>query len=182
MTVQGATFRLTIKDWLQFMIAISACLTILGGVFTWSFPRIFPEWAAVPARIALLEASVDALSNGRPKVITFEGGGIVAFPTVRRGSSIAVTYILRRSIDCQTVINVRFWDHQVNTIEGSGSYQIPAVRAPVSPDLSPFTVRVRIPADLPPGRYSYAPEIVPVDCGVYGPIVAPMSQAFDVTE
>lgn len=176
------TFRF--KDWLQLMMLMAGVMTLVSGIIGWSFLR-WSEWRDVPERLGNLEVQQQAIMNqigaSRPAVIHFSGGGIVAQATTAPGGSIAVTYVLRRTIDCATEIHVRFFDHSRNIIAGAYSYTIPAIRSPVSSDYSSFTVPVRIPDNLPAGTYSYFPEIVPQNCGVYGPIVAPMSETFTVS-
>lgn len=173
----------TFRDWIQLLVAMGAMfsmvLTAAGWVIlTWT------EWKDVPERLSGVEQGMGLLNDRfgamEPRVVEFSGGGIVAKPTVARGGTLTVSYVLRRTIDCDTDIRVRFYDHSRNIVVSS--YTIPAIRAAVSIRFAPFPVSVRIPADLPPGRYSYLPEIIPQNCGVYGPIVPPLSEAFEVTE
>lgn len=180
MTVAGKRWAIGLKDLFQLVMAAATVITLTGSVFVWTLPRLFPEWAAIPDRIAAVEASMQTLASARPAVVVFSGAGIVSAPTVAAGESLTVVYVLRRTIACETTVNMRFWDHDTNTVIAGPS--MPAVRSPVSPDFGPFAVRVKIPDELPPGHYSYLPEIVPLNCGVYGAITPPMSETFEVVK
>ncbi|MEM9524587.1 MAG: hypothetical protein AAF982_11500 [Pseudomonadota bacterium] len=54
------------------------------------------------------------------------------------------------------------------------------VVASVAAEYGGFAVQMRIPRDLPPGVYSYFPEIIPLECGVHRPRVPPMFDPFAV--
>lgn len=171
------TFAL--KDWLQLLSAMFVVTSAVFGLVAWIFST-WTDWRDVPERLVNVEALLAQIGNGRPQVIAFLGGGIVAQGEVVQGAGITITYVLRRTIDCPTSVHVRFFDHTTNTVASSYSYTTQAVRSPVSPDFAPFAVRVTIPRDLPPGVYSYLPEILPENCGVYTAQVPPMSDPFTV--
>lgn len=169
-----------LRDWLQLLGAMAGVTGVVITALGWAFIQ-WTEWRDVPERLFAMEARLASFPGAQsPELLEFRGRGIIASPSVRAGGRIAVTYVLRRSIDCPTVIRVQFYDFGNNTLVGAGD--VPAIRSPVSQNFSAFTVRVAIPADLPPGRYSYFPEIVPQNCGVYGAVTPPMSDIFEVTE
>lgn len=176
-----------LKDWAQLLLAMGAVVGMVSGLVIWVFASVSP-YRNLPADVQELKAGqiaidarIVALSGtNSPQVVHFLGAGKIAVPRVKAGGRVAVTYVLRRTIDCETMIRVRFFDYSDNTTVNA--YDIPAVRSPVSPTFNAFTVRVAIPKDMEPGVYSYFPEIVPLNCGVYGAIVPPMSDVFEVTE
>ena len=185
----GQAFAL--KDWLQLLLAIAAVFSVVISAIGFVFLQ-WSEWRGLPDLVRdqnaqLVEQGLkisaigDLVGAGRPRVILFQGGGIVAQKTVQQGGTIVITYVLRRTIDCRTDITVRFYNHDTN-LYAPQTYEIPAIRAQVSTTFAPFPFSVRIPDDLPPGSYSYLPEISPEQCGVYRQITPPMSEAFDVIE
>ena len=171
------TFKL--RDWLQLLTLIAGVVGVVVTALGWAFLQ-WSEWKDVPERMARVEQRLASIGSDTPEVILFKGAGQVAQKAVRPGDAITVVYVLRRTIDCQTEVRVRFYSYQTNLIPPSLTYSVPAVRAPVSEDYTAFAVQVSIPKHTPPGTYSYFPEIVPRDCGVYGAVVPPMSEPFEV--
>lgn len=175
-----------LKDWAQLLLAIGAVVGMVSGLVIWVFASVSP-YRNLPADVQDLKAgqiAIDArivalAGTNSPQIVHFQGAGKIAVPRVKAGGRVAVTFVLRRTIDCDTTIRVRFFDYSDNTVVTA--YDMAAVRSPVSATFNPFTVRVVIPKDMEPGMYSYFPEIVPLNCGVYGPIVPPMSDVFEVT-
>lgn len=175
------------KDWAQLLLAMGAVVGMVSGLVFWVFASVSP-YRNLPADVQELKAGQIAIEarlatlsgTNSPQIVHFLGAGKIAVPRAKAGGRIAVTYVLRRTIDCETTIRVRFFDYSDNTV--LSAYNIDAVRSPVSATFNPFTVRVVIPKDMEPGKYSYFPEIVPLNCGVYGTIVPPMSDVFEVTE
>ena len=160
---------------------VSLVISVIGYlVLTWT------DWKDVPDRIANLETAqarlIAQMNVNTPEALSFQGTGVVPFNRVEQGGVVQVTYVLRSNIDCRREVHVRFFNHESNTIASSFSYVVPAVRVPVSRGFTDFTIPVRIPENLPPGVYSYFPEIIPIDCGIYPPVLPPMSEAFEVVE
>lgn len=171
----------TLRDWLQLLLAMAGVVSVVGTALGWVFVTA-TAWKDVPERLRALESRIAALPGAAlPEVVEFRGSGIVSASSVKAGGRITITYVLRRSIDCATDIRVRFFDHGANVLS-SVTYVIPAVRSPVSSSFLAFPIQVAIPRELPAGLYSYFPEILPQSCGVYGPMMPPMSEAFEVTE
>lgn len=171
------------KDWLQLLLSMAAVVTLVTSIIGYLF-LTWTDWKDVPERIANLEDAqarlIAQMNINTPEALSFLGTGIVPFNKVESGKTIQITYTLRKNIDCRSEVYVRFFDHSNNTVAASYTYKIPAVRTPVSRVYSNFTTNVKIPDDLPSGIYSYYPEIVPLDCGIYPPVVPPMSEAFEV--
>lgn len=146
-------------------------------------PRVDPL-LQLPTRVGVIEQQLQTLqltvSAGRLDVVLFQGMGISTREQVERNSFLEVTYVLRRTIDCPTSVLVRFWSHDKNALAYVADSPTPAVRAPVTTSFNPFTLTVRVPEALPPGRYSYFPELTPVNCGAYGSFLPPMSTPFEV--
>lgn len=187
-----------ITDWFDLLIRTVAVAGIIGAIFVGSVRAFLPQWYNAPDKIAELSEDFDGLSedleqlggelaalrgdlkNTTPQLLDFKGTIIVTEEEVAQGQELHVTLVVRRNVSCDTTVRVRFWDHGSNTIASRHSYDIPAVKAPVSANFQAFPLSIFIPFDLPPGRYSYFPEIIPLDCGVYRPLVPPMSLPFDV--
>lgn len=173
----------TLKEHLQLFLTIFAALSAVIGIIGWSFLR-WSEWEGLPGKVRDVQVAVteirSSLGASRPQLLEFKGGGVVASGAVEQGGSITVVYVLRRVIDCPTDIVVRFYDHARNIVNARHSYVVPATRSPVSLNYSTFPIPVTIPVDLPPGVYSYFPEIIPKECGIYGAFVPPISEAFEV--
>lgn len=180
---RGGIFRL--KDWLQLLLTMAAVVSLVISVIGYVF-LTWTDWKDVPERISSLEDAqarlIAQMNINTPEALSFLGTGIVPFNRVNQGGSIQVTYTLRKNIDCRSDVYVRFFDHETNTIAQSYTYQIPSVRSPVTRTFGNFTINVKVPDDLPPGIYSYYPELVFNDCGIYGPVIPPMSEAFEVVE
>ena len=174
--LETRNWRTVLRDIVLFASTVGVVITFLGWMFlSWS------EWKDVPDRLSNLETIISAQSGEKPQVVKFIGHGVVNEGQVEQGGSISVVYVLRRTVSCNTTVRVRFYNHETNTIESSASYEIPAVTSPVSTSFSQFAVQVQIPPNLRPGIYSYFPEMIPLDCGVYESIVVPMSDPFEVT-
>lgn len=169
---------------LQLFVTLAASVGVVLSFLAWLSPKLFPDWAELPAKVVRVERQLDEvlgqIGDARPSVMDFRGGAIVAEQHVQQGDSITVVYVMRRTIDCQTTIRVRFFDHRRNTILSQHSNEVAGNQPPVSSNYSAFHVPVLIPTGLPPGAYSYFPEIIPIDCGIYGVQVPPISEAFTV--
>lgn len=196
----------SLSDWFDVFIkgvVITGMITAgVTGAFKFGFPIVAPQWAELPERfeekIAIIDNefvglgdSLDDVTNEvqrlrtdlnavEPQILDFRGNLIPALIEVRQGTGLPITMVVRRNVSCDTIVRVRFQSHLTNTIAARHSYDIPAVRAPVTATFAPFTIQLFIPESLPPGMYSYFPEIIPRDCGVYAPIVSPMSLPFRV--
>lgn len=179
-----------VNDWLEFIlksIALAAMvITFAGTGFAYLFPLLAPDWANLPDSVRDNTLAVESLNvrlaREVPTIVDFQGGLLVTQSQVSPGDSVTVVAVLRRNVSCETNIRVRFFDHSDNIINQKFSYLIPSVRAPITSTFIAFPIRVFIPDNLPTGTYSYFPEIIPLDCGVYKTIVPPMSDPFYVTE
>lgn len=174
----------SVSDWLDMFMKSGAFVVMVLGGMSVAIPYLAPEWAAMPENVKNNTLAVNSLnaqlSRSDPQVVDFLGGIIAPTGEVRAGDTIPMAMMVRRNVSCATIVRVRFFDHGTNTIASRYSYSFPAVKAPVSSGYSPFVLQLLIPDDMRPGRYSYLAELTPLDCGVYGPIPAPMSEAFEV--
>jgi hypothetical protein len=174
-----------VRDWLDLFIKTVAVLALVGTATAFTLNAVAPEWIDVPSDINSLATEVGALrvqiDRFAPQIVEFKGNLIAANTEVNSGSSIELTGVVRRNVGCETTIKVRFFNHGTNLIDAANIYEIPTVKSPVSRDFSAFTWQTRIPEDLPTGTYSYFAEIIPLECGVYERIIAPMSLPFNVT-
>lgn len=171
------------NEYLKFFLTLIAALSFIFTAIGYSAAKL-TDIASIPERLEAVEISVDQtnllLRGFRPEIVDFRGVGIVADNQIFAGDTITVTYTLRRNVACETDIRVNFYNHDTNSMSAQYSYTIPAIRSPVSKDYSHFPVEIRIPEDLPEGIYSYAPLIIPLDCGVYGTLTVPLSESFYV--
>lgn len=178
MTEPRTTFVL--KDWLQLLVAMATVTTLATTFVAWAFTQ-WSDWRDVPERMIAMEARLATLPGAvAPQLVEFLGRGVVPHAKVAAGQRVAITYVLRRTVSCETTVRVRFFDFSTNTV--LPGYEVTAIKSAVANTFSDFTVSVLIPKDLPPGLYSYFPEFIPLECGVYGAIVPPMSDPFVVTQ
>jgi hypothetical protein len=173
-----------LKDWMDLFIKTFSVLTLAGMLLMFSLNTLAPDWMNVPSDINSLATEVGALrvqiDRFAPQIIEYKGSVIVVNTKVKRGDTISLTSVIRRNVGCEMTTNVRFFNHNSNTLALSHFYVISSVNAPVSKDFSSFSWQIKIPEDLPVGTYSYFPEVIPVECGVYERIVTPMSDPFTV--
>ena len=174
------------RDWMDLIVKTVAVGAMVVTSTVFAARTLAPDWANMPKTLAQLSVEVSALrqqiETQAPQLIEYKGSIITAYPVVAQGNDITLTSVQRLNVGCSTNINVRFFDHSDNTIVERHSYILTDVKTPVSRQFAPYSFRVFIPSDLAPGTYSYLPEIIPVDCGIYRPIIAPMSFPFEVTQ
>ena len=180
--VSPATQTFTFGDWLKFFLSIVASVTVVTSAFAWAAAR-YTEITTIPARISTLEASIVSLESSlgktKPQLIDFQGAGVPSKQVVQRGEIVNFTYLLKRNLNCDTQVFVRFYDHNNHRFSPITKI-VPAVKSPVTRTFNIFSVPVVIPSDLPDGVYSYAPEMKPLDCGVYESFIVPLSLPFKV--
>lgn len=161
--------------------------SVTAGIATGVMYLSRPYWepfAQLPNDVAAVQEQVVSIQTRlmdglAPEIVTFAA----AFPVrseVRQGGTLPILFFLKRNASCQTEIRPTFYD--VNSNYGVSGEPFLAQRAPVTDQKILFQVRVRIPDDLPPGRYVYNAELNPIDCGVYGPMRALPSDPFVVIE
>jgi hypothetical protein len=194
----------SLADWFDLGIKsitfVAMLIAGLSAAIAFLIPALAPEWASLPEKveanteIALASAEVgsanattlaeiqSSLATGRPQLIDFRGNLIVPNPVVEAGGVLGVVALLRRNASCDTRIRVRFWDHNNNTIASRYTNTIDATKAPVTQIFIPFALQVSIPANMQEGVYSYFAEVIPINCGVYEPLQAPMSEPFRVVQ
>jgi len=164
-------------------------IAVLGSVMG-AFAAIMiaftrPYWepfAQLPADVARIQEQIVGiqarLSDGlSPKIVSFHSA-LPVIEKVKQGETLPILFFLRRNASCQTEVQPSFYNIDRNYRTSGEPYL--AQRAPVTEQSILFQVRVPIPEDLPPARYVYTAELVPIDCGVYGPMQAMPSQPFDV--
>lgn len=184
----------SVKDSLQTILAGLAIMSAVSAAIAWLI-LTWLDWRHIPERVEALEVGLqssllelstaivdlrNSIADTRNHVVEFNGPPLVSSDPVEAGGTKTFIYFLRRRIDCETRVEVRFYDHVRNRY-ASQVYNIPARRAAVSSEFSLFSIPVQIPRDLPPGEYSYAPTIHPLDCGVYVSQAVPPSMPFTVT-
>lgn len=113
------------------------------------------------AIVVQLEAIKGALPAPRPFLEIAGTGHFVEGRKYRPGDAVTFVYLTRRNNDCPTTVKVQFWSNEANAIDNELSYTIDAVQTSPSFSFQPFSLRVRLPANMPPGFYSYAPILVP---------------------
>jgi hypothetical protein len=175
-----------IKFDLKNVLTIAAVIGLLTTSVTAGY-TFYSTWKDIPSQVTELtqavQTLVDVVEREIPQIVDFVGGGILSDSgPFKAGDSPRFAYTLRRNVSCPTDILVRFYDHESGTINNSYSYIIPEVQSPVTRSFAAFSVPIRLPKDLPAGKYSYFPEIIPLDCGVYRTITPPMSEAFYVVD
>lgn len=179
------------KTWLSHMAAMgrdvltmAAVISLVSGIAAVATRTYWQPFADLPVIVAAIQkeiAETQATLQGtiRPQLIDFQGNGqIVGTTEIEAGGLVEVFYSLRRNASCDTDVRPYFFDIERGlTVAGQ---TIPAVRAPVTSDFIPFRLSIRLPDQITPGTYVYYPEIIPKNCGVYGPLRAPPTSQFVV--
>jgi len=161
--------------------------SVAGALLAASIALTRPYWepfANLPEDVARIQQQVvtiqTRLTEGlSPEIVSFKQS-ISVQDTVKQGGTLAILYFLKRHASCQTEVRPLFYDIKQNFSISAEPFL--AQRAPVTTQYILFQVRVPIPEDIPLGEYVYVAELVPIDCGVYGPMRALPSQTFTVTE
>lgn len=181
-----------VTDWLDLGLKTLAILAAVVTGLTFVISAFFPQWVDAPDKIEANTAAIVETNNAiellsaslalvRPQVVDFKGN-LVPYPSlIEAGKSLTMSMVVRRNVSCDTLVRIRFFNHRTNTIQSRVTYEIRAVKSPVSATFTSFSLQLFIPDELPPGVYSYFPELIPIDCGVYEPVVSPMSLPFEVT-
>lgn len=165
------------------IIVISTVVSILfGSVIALTKPYWQP-FADIPRDMAILQTELAQTrilleENIEPRILDFQGGGIIVSENHIAGGSFQVMYSLRRNATCETIVTPIFYDLERNI--SIRDKDVPSVRAPVTNSFEPFSLELPIPSSLRPGRYVYYPILSPVDCGVYGRIRVPPSTIINV--
>lgn len=175
------------------LTVFSVAATILGTVtFALLRPYITPyleapakQVEATEERLAIklaVERIEATLNEGRDfRLVDFEGVGLIidaenAYP----GGWIEVFYMLRRNASCDSDIVPKFFDMGTKLVTQGPI--IPSVKAPVTATFIPFALRIRLPDEIFPGFYTYIPDVVPKDCGVYDRMTVTPTQIFEVKQ
>lgn len=174
----------SVSDWLELGIKSVVFVGMLAAGARYVLPVVAPNWAELPQNVqnntATLEVITNQLTSDTPQILEFRGLLIPGQRIVQAGDTINMAMVIRRNTSCDTIIRVQFYDHVTNTIASRQTYDIPSVKASVSLEFDDFAFKLFIPQDLPDGLYSYFPEIIPIDCGVYETVIPPMSLPFNV--
>lgn len=144
---------------------------------------VLDQLKIVTKEISEINEEIKSLRESSPALLDFSGGGEVApHPRgyYRPGEVVTITYLLRRNATCETDIRVQFYDWALSQINPRYTSTIPALKSAVSREFTLFSVPVALPPTMDDGFYSYAPEIIPLECGVYKSFKAPLSGAFEV--
>lgn len=123
----------------------------------------------------------------QPQVVEFDGRGSVDTSiTYEAGGVVPVTYQLRRTSTCNTIVVVRFYNHDLSRVDTSLTRRLPATQAAITQRDQLFTVDVALPEHMRPGVYSYVPIVTPdysdPTCLGYEDVVPPQSDRFTVRE
>jgi len=152
---------------------VSAFIIALGIIWgaTWYAvqPRIDAYFddklAAVTKQLAEVSETLRTLETRLPKRKPFievkDGIGIINPGPFTAGRSIGFLYKVRRSLPCTTTMKVQFFSATRNGIAGELTYLIPAHEIASSFGFSLQPMYVRLPADMPAGRYSFVPDLIP---------------------
>lgn len=185
-TPEKMTLRYQLMAIARDVVTIATVVGILSGAFWFVARPYVTPYLELPADIAefrtdLAKFQIQLAEVRVPRIVDFAGIGLIASSKeVRPGDRLLILYNLRRNAGCPTEIEVGFIDAENGTRIVTHTQR--AVQAAVSAEFSPFLLRLTVPTNLPPGRYSYQPRMLPIDCGVYGPYLAALSEIFTVTE
>ena len=171
------TFRYQAMAIARDVLTISAVVTMLSGIFWFIAKPYLQPWLELPERMAEISLRIAPLT--RPQLIEFNGPAMLLNgDKFEPGDTARLLYHLRRNADCATEIEVSWIDVETGAKVVTGTMR--AVQAPVTEDFTSFILALRIPANLPDGRYSYFPRLTPLNCGIYRSYNAAMSEVFEV--
>lgn len=172
------------------MILAGSILVLAGSAAIQSVapdPTLERTEALIAKAETLTVTATSAVSNVAARVTPFleiDGRGVVtAGGPFQAGGTVPIQFLLRRNKPCATDIEVRFARAPEGSIDTSLTYVIPATRAPITADFQTFTVSVRLPEGMAPGRYAYTALAVasPFECPEERPVTT-LSEYFDVIE
>jgi hypothetical protein len=179
-----------LKGFFSFITAAAAAIGIIAAVLWYAVEPRIDDWMEdrdrpLLDRLTAIEASLaniqSQITGKKISVIEFTGGGMVPKPgPFKPGQTVAITYLLRRNLPCATRVQARFLEGATGQIDTSLTYEFTATRAPVSREYSLFTVRLRLPDNIRPGKWSYAPLLEPKDCQGIDNVQPPISEFFQV--
>lgn len=137
------------------------------------------EMSSLSTQLTRIE---NALPDPRPFIEFKSGGHLPQTRNFKPGETVTFLYQLRRNRSCPSEVQANFWSYDLNSIASEYTYRFSAIQATPSLDFGLFSVRVRIPGDMKPGDYSYAPIIIPdADaCPSDTPVQVPPSEFFTV--
>lgn len=127
-------------------------------------------WAMEPRVEEWLEARIEgalATHNAPSNFLLVESPGLVLGKgPFEPGGVVPVMFLVQRLQGCATDVEVRFIRSATGNVDSSLTYLIPATRAPITQNAQPFVVSVRLPDNMPPGEWIYAPFLTPslVEC------------------
>lgn len=170
------------------VLSTIALIGAIGGVFIWTFTQ-WSKWSNIPEQVTELTIQIASLTEAISRntntdffIVDILGGHIkVLNPEIQAGEDIYIAFYSRAKVDCERRILVRFFHHESRTFF-RGQRLDPAVRSPVSEDYALLVIPIKTFDDMPEGTYSYAPEVVPGNCGPYERQTLPMSTPFKVTK
>lgn len=183
-------FSSALRGWLVNTASLIGSISALVGISWVLFGGFVDDYLSgreklIIERLDVIEKSISAVkaSIGGAAYIEFNGrGNIPIKQDYQPGQSVTIMYNLRRNLPCRTTVQVRFMNGRTMQVDSSLTYEIPATQARVLPDFSNFPVQVRLPGDIPPGEWAYAPLLLPEDCNNQRPIEPPVSDFFTVTK
>ena len=173
--------------------ALIVATGVLWGAIWWALqPRIDQYFSdklnELRAEFLDVSAQLNRIENALPAprgFVEFEGGGkLPSAATYNAGEAVVFLYQVRRNRSCSTAVLAQFWSYEKNGIVSEYSYPFTAVQAPITKTSALFSVRVKLPANMSEGNYSYAPILTPdpLRCPSSEIVQVPPSDFFKVAE
>lgn len=168
------------------VLVVVAVITMFASIIMAITRPYWLPFATLPVSMVDVQRQLSVLQTSintrlRPRLLEFQGMGLIVGPKrIKAGDQITVLYHLRRDATCDADVDRTFYDVDRGTSIITDTFM--AIKAPVTEDFIPFKLDIFVPPSVKPGRYAYRPTITPIDCGVYGEMVAPPSEIFEVTE
>jgi hypothetical protein len=182
------------KKTLHSIVSAVKDVLYLGGVlgsiflfFAWAFKPYWEPIALLPEEFLALRKDIVIIqerlsSDLTPKAVDFSGTPIVtdiseSYP----GGYIEIVYFLRKNVSCETELEIFFYDIFNNRDEYFGVTG--SIKAPVTEEFVLFNLKIDLPENIKPGKYTYSPFIKPIECGIYDSLyrVNP-TEVFEVKE
>lgn len=154
----------TLKTLAALCTAVATSSAFIGALIWYlAAPTLKPYLTAI-AQIPEIKQRLDELELRvpLPPVLIFGQTAYIANPEIRAGDPLSIQYQLQRTESCTSTVIVRYYSYTLGGFDPRFTQPPrPTTRAPVTAVARPFKIVLTTPADMPPGDWAYAPEIIP---------------------
>jgi hypothetical protein len=180
-----------LKAWLIDLSKIIVAVGIVGGALLAGtryalrdyipLPELVAELAGTGREVANQLATIEARlagANAPPPIVEYQHEAYVLPAAASPGQDVRVVYYQRRNVDCETMIERRFFSVGEAQYDDQTVLRQAETTAPVTPQYLIWSRRLTVPVGLAPGHYLYHPVL---RCAGYPAVAAPPA-LFEVTD